>query len=325
MVDWQSTAELIHDADAFGKFMHALLGLYLWEWFTSLDFDIAFIIGKRKFRWPLAFYFLGRYSLLAALVGIVVALNVRTEVDCQALYTFNQIAGNFTIGFASINLSLRTMAIWSQNKLIVIPIAAIICGHWGLLLRGVVLVKAQWVEGQGCAITGSSNTILIATYVYTMSFDFVVTILTAYKLAFKKGARSQLVSMIFADGLIYFVIAFLANTIAVIFLVLNLNAVMSVIAAVPSAVVSTIVSCRVVRRLSNYTNKGPEMFTPTQGSTLEFHSGQRSANIAVNRSQGVHVQMETFAVADKAAHVVKDADSDVEAQGIHDDFKRPAY
>ena len=103
------------------------------------------------------------------------------------------------------------MAIWSQNKLIVIPIAAIICGHWGLLLRGVVLVKAQWVEGQGCAITGSSNTILIATYVYTMSFDFVVTILTAYKLAFKKGARSQLVSMIFADGLIYFVIAWVPS------------------------------------------------------------------------------------------------------------------
>ena len=63
-----------------------------------------------------------------------------------------------------------------------------------------------------------------------------------------------------------------------IFLVLNLNAVMSVIAAVPSAVVSAvsalfsftdaqtlidtqIVACRVVRRLSNYTNKGPEMFT----------------------------------------------------------------
>jgi hypothetical protein len=54
---------------AFGKFMHVLLGLYMyaylafsaspihparsWEWFTSLGFDWDFISGKKKFRWPM--------------------------------------------------------------------------------------------------------------------------------------------------------------------------------------------------------------------------------------------------------------------------------
>lgn len=37
-----------------------------------------------------------------------IALNVRTEIDCQALYTFNQVFGNAAIGLASINLSIRT-------------------------------------------------------------------------------------------------------------------------------------------------------------------------------------------------------------------------
>jgi hypothetical protein len=31
-----------------------------------------------------------------------------SEVDCQSLYMFNQIMGNFAIGLSSINLSIRT-------------------------------------------------------------------------------------------------------------------------------------------------------------------------------------------------------------------------
>jgi hypothetical protein len=57
--------------EAFSKFMHALLGLYMyalflyltlwvrdnecpsWEFVTSLDFDWQFISGAKTFRWPL--------------------------------------------------------------------------------------------------------------------------------------------------------------------------------------------------------------------------------------------------------------------------------
>ncbi|THH20018.1 hypothetical protein EW146_g1259 [Bondarzewia mesenterica] len=118
-----------------------------------------------------------------------------------------RVAGNFSIAMASVNLSLRTMAIWSKKLYIILPLGAIILGRWGLLLRGVVLVKATWVEGTGCLITNTSNTIILAAFIYTMPFDFIVTCLTAYKLVYKKGMHSQLVSMIFTDGLVYFVIA----------------------------------------------------------------------------------------------------------------------
>jgi len=33
---------------------------------------------------------------------------IHSEINCQILYTFNAIAGNFAIGTASINLSIRT-------------------------------------------------------------------------------------------------------------------------------------------------------------------------------------------------------------------------
>jgi hypothetical protein len=40
-----------------------------------------------------------------------------------------------------------------------------------------------------------------------MAFDFTVLSLTAYKLVLPTGGKSGLVTLIFNDGLIYFVIA----------------------------------------------------------------------------------------------------------------------
>jgi hypothetical protein len=302
MVDWMSPAVLQEDGAIFLKFMHVLLGLYCWEWFISLDFDWAYISGKKKFRWTMIFYFLNRYCLLFALIGIAIALNVTTEVNCQVLYTFNQTMGNMAIGLASVNLSIRTMAIWSQNIYIVLPLVVIILGHWTILLHG-ILLKAEWDPAAGCVITSTDNTILSAVFIYSMCFDFVVMVLTAYKLLTSQGVRSRLVTLIFADGLVFFVIAFLANLVAVTFMLLNLNPIMSVIANVPACIASTIVACRAVRRLANFTS-GVEVYgSGTHSSTFAYRTGNNKnmrPTISIGKADAVHVQMETIQTSDDA-------------------------
>ncbi|KAJ3934157.1 MAG: hypothetical protein NXY57DRAFT_722543 [Lentinula lateritia] len=349
MPDWNSPAEISKDGVVFSRFMHALLGLYIWEWFTSLDFDWDYIRGKRQFRWPLIFYFLNRYCLLFALIGIAVALNVATEINCQALYTFNQCVGNAAIGLASINFSLRTMAVWTQKWYIVVPLILLILGQWSLLLHG-ILLKATYSPTEGCVIVETDSRLLLAGFTYTMCFDFVVLSLTAWKLVInapssKVMGRSRLVVLIFGDGLIYFIIAFLSNLLATIFMLLDLNPVMSIIANVPSAIGSTIVACRAVRRLALFTSSGPEMFASTQASTLAFRSNTKSTmrpprlNTTL-KSEGVHVQMETFEspssggtytdpVYDAMGKIIDQVspaeEYDLEAQDIRNEFKRPPY
>ncbi|KAH0580894.1 hypothetical protein J132_10763 [Termitomyces sp. J132] len=342
MVDWQSAEELQNDGVAFTKFIHCLLGLYIWEWFTSLDFDWKYISGKKTFRWPLIFYFLNRYCLLFALIGIAIAMNVTTQINCQGLYTFNQCFGNAAIGLASINLSLRTMAVWSQKWYIVVPLILVILAHWSLLLHG-ILLKASWIPGQGCVIVSTDNKLLAITFIYSMVFDLIVLCLTGYKLLSGPGKSSRLVSLIFKDGLIYFAIAFLANLIATIFMLLDLNAVMSIIANVPAAIASTIVACRAVRRLSNYQSQEAEVFpSTTRGTTLAFLSGGNGSAIRPPKistklnaapADGVHVHMETFESPsdksfneyDAAGNIVKADNYDPEAQVISNEFKRPPY
>lgn len=334
MVDWQSSAEILTDSVVFSRFAHTLFGLYLWEVVTSLEFDWQFISGRKCFRWPLAFYFAGRYCLLFALVGILIALDVTAPVNCQALYTFNQVFGNAAIGLASINLSLRTMAVWSQNRIIVCLLVAVMLGQWSFLLHG-ILLEATWLNG-ACVITSTNNHILAISFIYTMAFDFLVLCLAGWKLAYPAGGRSKLIKLIFGDGLIYFVIAFLSNLVATTFMLLNLNAVMSIIANVPAAIVCTIVACRVVRRLANFetittfgqpTTVGDTSFLAFRGNTTI----DSSREFTLKHGDGLHIQMDVVrsnpvnVEFDAAGCVTKGGNLDPEAQAIHDEFKRPPY
>ncbi|KAJ3715142.1 hypothetical protein C8R42DRAFT_646068 [Lentinula raphanica] len=214
MPDWNSATEIAKDGIVSSKLNHVLLGL--WEWFTSLDFDWDYIRGKRQFRWPLAFYFLNRYCLLAALIGVAIALNITTEINCQALYTFNLFIGAASIGLASINLSLRTIAVWAQRRYIVVPLILLILAQWSILLHG-ILVKSTYEADQGCVIVETDSRLILAGSAYTMCFDFVVLSLTAWKLVIRASSsevrmsRSKLVVLIFGDGLIYFIIVFVFN------------------------------------------------------------------------------------------------------------------
>lgn len=55
-----------------------------------------------------------------------------------------------------------------------------------------------------------------------MSFDLIVLVLTTFALV-KSPSRSSLWQLLFRQGIIYFLVAFIANMIPAIFLVLNLN------------------------------------------------------------------------------------------------------
>ncbi|KIJ14739.1 hypothetical protein PAXINDRAFT_169638 [Paxillus involutus ATCC 200175] len=269
MPNWQSNSEVATDTLIYIKLIHALMGLYAWEFIMSLDFEWAILTGKKKFRWPLIFYFAGRYLLLFAMIGALIGVDTPVEINCQVLYVFNQLAGNAAVGLASINLSLRTIAIWSRNKWIIGTLVLIMLGHWAIIFQSIPL-SATWVPGVGCTITESNPTISAATFIYSMCFDFVVLCLTAYKLAWNlrrtgsSGLHTKLVRMIFTDGLVYFIIAFLANLTAAIFMILDLNAVMSVLFNPPAAIASTIMASWAVRRLYNFDFGPPEVYSDQQ-------------------------------------------------------------
>ena len=72
---------------------------------------------------------------------------------------------------------------------------------------------AEFELGLACIPTGATSGIEIfaATFIYAMVYDFVVLLLTTYKLFVNYSsqmlARSHLIQMVYLDGLIFFIVA----------------------------------------------------------------------------------------------------------------------
>ncbi|KAH8108069.1 hypothetical protein BXZ70DRAFT_1015250 [Cristinia sonorae] len=310
MPDWTSPAAIARDLAAFRGFQHALTGLYCWEFVISLDFEWSFITGKRRFRWPLIFYFLARYSALATVVTLMVSLNIGTDrpINCTALYTFLSVAGQFAIGFASLNLALRAMALWGQAKRVVIPLSLGICGHWAVLLP-VCVVSGHWQEGMGCQLSASPRLWLMLSFLWAICLDFTVFVLCAYKIA-RPGLekRSGLIRMVFKDGLMYLFLAMLANIPAAVLTILNLNQFMQLMCNLFAALASTIGANRAVRRLVTYSSEDffayTTQVTPTakdvSGRPLSLHFARTQAK-DTSRSLQIQVEMDALTTVEEGS------------------------
>ncbi|KAG8832044.1 hypothetical protein FRC17_002154 [Serendipita sp. 399] len=147
---------------------------------------------------------------------------------------------------------LRTIAVWNKKLYIVIPLAIISAGQWGFLLHGVTTVKATWDPiSNSCQVAQVNSLYLNLVFLWTMFTDLIVLILTLVGLLMTPG-RSQLWRLLLGDGILYFVIAFVANTIPAVFLLLNLSPVMNVMFPIPCVALTTSVACRSFVRLSEF-------------------------------------------------------------------------
>ncbi|KAF8580397.1 hypothetical protein K439DRAFT_1662805 [Ramaria rubella] len=265
MTNWNDPATVQHQSVIFGNVIHFVTGVYAWEIAVNIRFDWSIISGKRRFRWPMVLYFACRYLMLFALVGILIALNATSELNCQALYTFNQFAGNAAIGLASTLFMLRTIAVWHRSYYATVPLVIICLGQWAILLRGMTQVIAVWnpIANQ-CVVTASGKTFLDLIYFYTMSFDLTVLILTSIGL-YLSPARFSLWKLLFSDGIIFFIVATVSNTFPAVFIALNLNAVMNIMFTAPAAGVAAIFSCRSFVRVTTYSSS--EVYVKSDGNS----------------------------------------------------------
>ncbi|KAL4248655.1 hypothetical protein ABKN59_006260 [Abortiporus biennis] len=182
MKDWNAPEVLYEDAVASVKLTCVIVGIYFWEFVCSLDFDFEYFRGKRKFKWPIAFYFLNRYIALFAAIALIVSQALPFSTDCAAWYAFLsvfiQVSANMCQGLASINLSIRTMAIWNRQKAIVIPLCMLIFGHW------TIIILSLSTRRSACELNFSNEVrgFYLTFFVYSMLFDFIVLTLSAIKL-----------------------------------------------------------------------------------------------------------------------------------------------
>lgn len=286
MVDWNSPQELAIEGVAFNNLIFALFGLYVWELVMTCSFEWSLITRKRKMSWPLIFFFLCRYCMLLALIGLIISLTIKTKINCGALYTFISFAGNMTALCASTSLMIRTLALWEFRRPIVVLMVLLALGHWAIEIRGMAIVHAVWdPQSGGCAANSANHVWLNANYFYTMGFDCVILIFTATALGHRFSDRG-LSGLLFRDGLVYFIVTTTCNTIPAVLNVLDLNVEMNVIATIPAATASAVASCRAVMRLKQFYSTKEQFFVSPLGTT-SVHDNTNSGNSRGNGGKGL--------------------------------------
>ncbi|KAH7904013.1 hypothetical protein BJ138DRAFT_1131145, partial [Hygrophoropsis aurantiaca] len=245
MVDWSSPSVLARCGESLEELNLFLLGLYGWEYLHTLRIEISLIRRRMPFRWSLLPFIIGRITLMVALLSLViVGGHTQPNLNCAAIYRFLAFAGNVAIGCASTNLMIRTWVIWKDKRGVLMLLALVSLGHWGVLMLGLSDIVAYQTQG-GCFVEYANHANMSALFMYTMLYDLLVLSLTIAGLT-RTRSSSALWRTLFSQGVTYFAVTFVANVVPMVFSWLNLNAVMNVFFAIPAATISTIASCRAV-------------------------------------------------------------------------------
>ncbi|KAF8490685.1 hypothetical protein F5888DRAFT_1099171 [Russula emetica] len=241
---------------ALQNFWHATNGIYLWEYVTTLDFELDIIRGRRSYRWTIWIYSLARAALLISIILNLVDLNVTTPMmNCQALITLQVVAAYVSLINASLLIIVRIIAIWNKNKFAVAIAGITWVTNVSLAIRAVVRLRAtRHPILQICVILNSEE--IKPTHVTTLITDTIllVTMLVGlFRLLTDSSSAFGLGRLLWKQGVIWLLIATVAGVPPTAFIFLNLNVPFNLMFQLPAVITNTIAATRIYRSLADYT------------------------------------------------------------------------
>ncbi|KAG8873010.1 hypothetical protein FRB97_007122 [Tulasnella sp. 331] len=121
-----------------------MLGMYVWEVFSSGWFDLEVLQGKRQFKWPMLVYWWSKYFTFWFIVAINIMLQVTKPVNCMAMSTFIDFSGRTAIAAASNLLLMRSLALWHFDPRVLYPMIILSIGQWVILLHNMFITTEAW-------------------------------------------------------------------------------------------------------------------------------------------------------------------------------------
>ncbi|KZV90799.1 hypothetical protein EXIGLDRAFT_837560 [Exidia glandulosa HHB12029] len=248
MANFQDAEVVALSARAYVLFIHTLFGVYLWEFFTSIWFEWEFATRVRKLSAASVVYFLARYLTLAALIVAIRMANVIEPLDCKA-WNFALYALAFSgVGFTSMLLFLRVIAISKKSKPIIAFFSVFYVAEWLAIIYGIYNSDAEYMPRASlCAAKGlikhRPNTFV------QFAFDFCCLVTMAVFLIRNGSKGGSLRSLMVNQGVVYVACITVAYCIASIFLIANLNDSINQIPTLFALTMMVLLSTRLHREL----------------------------------------------------------------------------
>ncbi|KAH9988692.1 hypothetical protein BJV77DRAFT_730005 [Russula vinacea] len=252
MVNFHDPTVVAIDNLATSKLWHVVNGLFLWEFFTTLDYEWSFIQGRRRYRWTIWIYSFSRMAALADVITRFVLLD--TQVGCKLSEILALFPTYLAQAAASFLIVIRIVAIWNRN-VIVIVIAIIMWAINGVFfIQGFSQLRYKRVfPGGYCTALniGNAKTTVVASFI-TDIILLVIMLVGLFRLeSHRKGAMAT-GRFLWNQGVIWLFLATFAGIVPTVFICLNLNEPLSTIFRYPWIITMTIASTRMYRGLDNF-------------------------------------------------------------------------
>ncbi|KAN0078411.1 hypothetical protein V8E55_010468 [Tylopilus felleus] len=271
MAPWSSPAEEAQLDVIYMNISFLLLGLYGWEYLSSLGVEYAVLRGRLGFRWPLVSYTVGRVFTFISLLLLAIRSNPPSDkFFCLPTAMFTALAGDIGLGATSINLVIRAWVIWKDSRLVRMLLLILVLGHWVILALDVANLQGAQI-GTRCVVVVARPALNGAVFIYSLFLDFLVLVFATVGLS-RQTSKSPLAKRLRAQGIVYFAVAmvtYIPPTSVLLVLLQQLQGISCARITVELQGLtplrpSNIASCRVVRSLLGV--RPPE---PSQVATEE--------------------------------------------------------
>ncbi|KAH9957071.1 hypothetical protein BGW80DRAFT_231534 [Lactifluus volemus] len=263
MTNFQDPIVIFYDILAVVKFWHASYGVFLWEFFTTLDFEWSVIRGGRRYRWTIWIYSLTRISTLIVVITDLIEFSALGPINCQILGNFEFAFASLSIASASSLIMLRVIAVWIHNKIIVALATGIWVTNVAFLIHGTVRLQGLWrPEENVCVVPNSDITKfnVIVTFVSDITL-LIVMLAGLLRLRMGGGGMLDLGRFLWKQGIIWISFAVAAGVPPVVFLILNLNEPFNFMFQIPALIALTIAATRIYRSLIHFSSEPYDFLT----------------------------------------------------------------
>jgi len=261
MAKYQNFAVALQDFAILKNFWHATHGIYIWEFFITLDYELNILRGRRPYRWTIWIYSLTRMSTLLAIILNLIEFNSTTEINCPVWLTFELIFGYLGVAFASLLIVFRIIAIWNKNKAIVAISAGIWVINVSFIIHGIARLRASWDPSlKICTVIGTERNEL--NIIVTLITDIVLlsTVLVGLlRVRQDGGGRFGIGLLLWNQGVLWLFLATFAEVPPMVFIILNLNDPLNLMFQFPAMMILSIAATRMYRGLADFASRSTDI------------------------------------------------------------------